>query len=91
MIVWYAPDLPAKFGPFTYINFPGLVLKVEYFPAGASESTFSLKGTSVKIKDDLKFSKLFKGKEISAAEFKIIEENYNKKSSRNTPQGVDKS
>lgn len=86
--VWYSPDLPAKFGPSTYVNFPGLVLKVELLDAEGKEPSFTLKATEIKLQDNLELKKLFKGKEITVAEFKLIEEEFQKRSNESF-NGVD--
>lgn len=90
VVLWYAPDLPAKLGPSTYINLPGLVLKVETFDKDSNEVNSSLKATSIQIKDKLKLGQLFKGNEITGLEFEKVKDNYNKRFS-NDQQGVDKS
>lgn len=90
IVIWYAPDLPAKFGPSNYINLPGLVLKVESYLKDSNEANSSLRATSIKIKDKLKLGQLFKGKEVNATEFEKIEEEYNNRF-KAYPLGVDKS
>ncbi len=79
LTVWYSPDLPSKFGPSTYVNFPGLVLKIELYDGNKNEPIFSLKATEIKLQDNLELKKLFKGKEITLAEFKLIEEEFQKR------------
>ncbi|WP_322970447.1 GLPGLI family protein [Faecalibacter sp. LW9] len=77
--VWYAPALPSKFGPSTYTNLPGLVLKVVSTYKEEDEPRFTLNATSIELKDDQNLNSLFKGKEISAQEFKAIEKEYERR------------
>ena len=87
--VWYSPDLPSKFGPSNYVNFPGLVLKVELLDAEGKEPSFTLKATEIKLQDDLELKKLFKGKEMTKAEFKLVEDDFQKRI-KESDQSVDK-
>ena len=88
IIIWYAPDLPKRFGPKEYINLPGLVLKIEGFQKGKTEPSYYMKATSVITKDNLEFKKLFKAKEITKQDFKKLEIEY-EKNNENQHQGVD--
>ena len=87
--VWYSPELPSKFGPSTFVNFPGLVLKVELFDDNEKDASYTLKATEVKLQDNLELKKLFKAKEITANEFKLVEEDFQKRINESY-QGVDK-
>lgn len=89
MVIWYAPSLPKRFGPNEFINLPGLVLKVESIKNGKIDPSYSLKATSVVMKNNIDFKKLFKAKEITKAQFEQLKIDYDKHNS-NIHQGVDK-
>ena len=82
--VWYAPALPPKFGPSTFTNLPGLVLKVVSIYKDEDEPRFTLNATSVELKDHQKLKSLFKGKEISPQDFKVMQDEFDQKSKKET-------
>ena len=86
--IWYAPALPSKFGPSTFVNLPGLVLKVVSTYKDEDEPRFTINATSVELKDNQNLKSLFKGKEISAQEFKAIENEYERRLSED--EGISK-
>ena len=70
--VWYATDLPAKFGPEDYIGLPGLVLRVETFMNDSIEPNYIVKATNIEIVKNLELKPITKGIEISREKFKIL-------------------
>lgn len=87
--IWYASDLPNRFGPRDFINLPGLVLKVESFLNDDPVPRYSLKAKSIHEKDKMILHQLFKAKEISKKDFEKLKAKYDKKM-LNEHQGVDK-
>lgn len=68
-IVWYAPEIPFRFGPRDFIGFPGLVLKLI-----DGKITYTLR--NIKLSKTLeKIEKPTKGKKVSEEEYeKILQE-----------------
>lgn len=92
IVVWYAPSLPARFGPDRYINFPGLVLSVQFYMNGKTEPVTEILATSVEFNDKLKPYELKKGKIINKTELNkmIQDDEIRQKEELIQNQGVDK-
>ena len=92
IVVWYAPSLPARFGPKRYINFPGLVLSVQFYKNGETEPVTEITATSVEFNDKLKPYQLKKGKTINKTELNnmIKEDEIRQKENLIQHQGVSK-
>jgi GLPGLI family protein len=65
---WYAPDIPANFGPNGESGLPGLILKLE-----TEELIYLCSKISIKNSEKLKIKKPNTGKIVTPAEFEKIE------------------
>ena len=74
--VWYAPNLPTKFGPEEFVGLPGLVLKVEIFGQNSKEPTYVIHATSVSLIEPIALKALSKNKELSKQEFDDLKAKY---------------
>ena len=74
--VWYAPNLPAKFGPEEFIGLPGLVLKVEVFGQNSKEPIYLIHATSVSLIEPIALKSLSKNKELLKQEFDDLKAKY---------------
>ncbi len=64
---WYAPDIPLNFGPVSYGGLPGLILEVKY-----QNIRFIASKISLNFNDEIIFSKLKKGKDVTFEEYNDI-------------------
>ena len=69
IIAWYAPEIPVSHGPGAYWGLPGLILEVN---DGVTTLLCSKIVLNSKDKTEIKAPK--KGKKVSAAEYRKIEE-----------------
>jgi GLPGLI family protein len=64
-IAWFAPQIPANFGPKKYVGLPGLILEVK-------EYSLSFKATKIELnpKKNIKIKKPTKGKKLTYEEYR---------------------